>query len=267
MKRVLILGNSHAGALKSGWKALRTDFPDAEVSFFVAPSPTFALCRLDESGTFGLPDDTTDADPRRREVLERLNGATSIDLRSFDVVVWSGYGWLLEQVAAILARYDIDGLRESGAPSRMSQPAYRAMCHDISEASVPTGPWLRLDGPHLVIVTRPVPAESGLISSGDRKSTGWRRALQRGTPIGPALAVFFNAFATALDATGIGYVPAPKESFGPLGLTREAFTRGSLPLDNRREHDANDNRHMNGEYGALVMRELMARIGVPAQTH
>ena len=81
-----------------------------------------------------------------------------------------------------------------------------------------------------------------------------------------ALAVFIDAMERALAEIDIGYVPPPLETIGPLGLTRSKYTLGSTRLASGRAHPEDDFSHMNGEYGELVLRDLMKRIGVPALT-
>lgn len=257
MTRLLVIGNSHTGALKEGWPAVAPDFPGVKLSFFVAPQPSFRACRREGTG-FGLP---ADCDPHARRIVEKLNGTDRIDLAGFDAVAWGGFPWSLPRVADILVTYDIDGLRDSDAPRRMSQAAFRAACDDIARDSLPPEPW-RNTLPPLFVITRPVPSEA-LLDEG-HKPTKWRRALRGGRSIAPALAVFAEAVGRALGEIGIGYVPPPRDTIGPLGLTPARFARGSSRLASGHAHDEDDIGHMNGDYGALVLRDLMTRIGVPA---
>ncbi len=67
MKRVCIIGDSHIGALQSGWRALGDEFPDIEVTSFGAPRPLFD--ELQVSGRRLVP-----ASERLREYFVRTSG-------------------------------------------------------------------------------------------------------------------------------------------------------------------------------------------------
>ncbi len=263
MTRVLILGNSHAGALKLGWNECRSEFSAMDVEFFAAPIGAFRLCTLKSSGRFGLID-RPDADPRARDQIRKLNGGLTVNLREFDTVVRVGYQWKLGQVIDLLGRYNIDGIHEIGAPLRMSLAGFRSICEDMAAEAAPNGHWLALNGPKLWIVGLPIPSETCLAADADPRLKAWKAAVPNGTSVGPALGIYIDAFGRALADRGIGMLPPTEATLGPLGLTRKKFTLGSRRLASGQAHPESDRSHMNADYGVLVMRDLLSRIGAPA---
>ena len=267
MTRMLIIGNSHTGALKESWDADRSAFPDVEVTFFVAPQNDFRACRLGPDRVFGLPEKVN---ARTRKIVRALNETDSIDLKPFDVVVRAGYRWRVDDVVSLLSGYDIDDILQSGAPRRMSADAYRAACRDIAEASLPGRHWRNMNRPSLMIVAKPYPSEAVLETADasgkplqERRNKGWRAALTQHRSVAPALSVFEQAMREALAESNIDFIPAPAKALGTSGLTLNTYTLGSARLS-AKAHAAEEIQHMNRDYGALVLRDLMTRIGVPA---
>lgn len=266
MSKVLIVGNSHTGALKLGWEACKKDFPATNLEFFVATSAPYEHFVLERSGVFGLPADA-DTRPglaRYAKVVESINGKRTVNLNDYDLVIRVGYHWQFKHLSDVLRKHSIDGLHEADAPRYMSAAAYQAVCRSIAETAVPDGNWLRLKGTKLVVVMRPIPAESCLL--GDEPGTygGWRAILRNGQSIKPALDVFISELESAHLRAGIDFVQQPPETIGTLGMTKAGYTRGSVRLVSGEEHPTEDHGHMNAEYGTLVMRDLLDRIGATA---
>jgi hypothetical protein len=262
MTRILVIGNSHVGALKQGWELCADDFPGARVDFFALAGRNFTELQLDRSLRFGLPEDADPASSAYRSV-QRINGCSSVELNQADVVVWAGYDWRHAVLAALLDGYDVDGIRESGASSLMSRAAFAAACDALAEALLPPEPWRDWPRPQLFLLPRPVPAESCLTAaSGGPKFGHWTRALRNGASFRPALDLFFDALAARLREAGIGLVRPPERTAGATGLTDAVHTHGSTRLRNDEPHPGNDHSHMNGEYGIACLEALFDQIGV-----
>ncbi len=99
MTRILIVGNSHVGALKLGWEQVRDNFPGAQVDFFAAQGSVFQQTRLDRTGTLALQKSHRD-DEKCIRALKKLNGRTSVNLNDYDHVIRAGYSWYKDSSAS-----------------------------------------------------------------------------------------------------------------------------------------------------------------------
>jgi hypothetical protein len=255
VRRIIIIGNSHVGALKLGWDLCAGDYPGTEVTFFAVPGSNFAEMRLGPGRRFGLPDGIDPESPALKSTL-KVNGATAIDLSAADHVVWAGYEWRQSVLASLLVDHDIDGIREAGAGSLMSRAAFDAVCAAMAANMVPGRAWHDWTAPDLYILARPVPSEDCLQVQEGGKRGRWHRALRDGTPFGPALDAYFDAAARVFADRGIVLMRPPVSVRAPSGFTQAHFSRGSIRLGNRRPHPDEDLQHMNAAYGVTCLRIL-----------
>jgi len=125
MKRVLVVGNSHAGALKLGWAEMAQPWTtELDLQFFAAPGTFFHRMTVTDAGMFG--DMQSGALTRQEiDVLQQINGRTSIDLESFDEILLTGMNWAgTDDLVPILSGFSIDRLYEVDNPQRLSVAAF-----------------------------------------------------------------------------------------------------------------------------------------------
>lgn len=67
MKKVLIIGNSHLGAVKLGWDEEHLKYPDVKIDFWGLPGKHFLFADLLQNHEFGLPDNR-EISTRTREI-------------------------------------------------------------------------------------------------------------------------------------------------------------------------------------------------------
>lgn len=250
MTTVLVIGNSHVGAMKMAVDAGGPETDDMDIEFFAAVGPHFHHLSFSKDMEFGdvgpkaLPDDI-------RDTVQRFNGRSKVNLKEYDVVLWVGsgmvdYGFLED----LLDVYDVDGIRETDAANRMSAAAFRAVVGDSMDRNLAQDGFHQLRDVRMVVLPRPREAET-LLKSGKydalrANSAGLRQAYEITTDL----------YTKRLSELGIACLPHLQDTLAPSGLTLDIFSRGSAPLYklNEQEHPAGDTRHMNREYGRLCWK-------------
>lgn len=260
MRRIVVIGDSHAGAYKTGWPRIAARHPDLSVEVFAVPVPHFRYLRLTQDRIFGLFDRQGVAGGR--EAILQINGRVAVELADADLVVWAGYRTGFDIVSEMLGDSDVDGLCDTGAPRLMSAAAFEAATGAIARRFLPGPAWCGWTPPRLVLSARALAAE-GRLGRGRSRGRSRDRAAQRPAAPEGALAgldAYDDRFAAELAPHGIRLHRQPRSTIGPRGLTFDAFSRGSQRLATQRPHPAVDHVHMNGDYGAICLEELIAML-------
>lgn len=261
MTRIVVIGNSHAAALKAGWDAIAAGHPGVGVEFLAAPPPHEKHMRLGPGLTYGLqPDGERTA--RAAQVVTRINGRTSIDLAGA-TVLWAGYPWGFRALQEMLLDTDVDGLRDTGAAKLMSRAAFDAVLAAFADAAVPPPQWRDWRDARLVITPRPLTAE-GCRTDGNPDYAVPRDLALRPEGMMATLAAYTALVARALASHGIALLPQPAGTITADGLTRDDFARGSRSVFRQHQHDDADQDHMNARYGAECLKALLATEAVAA---
>jgi hypothetical protein len=140
----------------------------------------------------------------------------------------------------------------------MSAAAFEAATGAIARRFVPGPAWRGWTRPRLVLSARALAAEGRLGRGRSRDRAGQRPAAPEGARAG--LDAYDDRFAAELAPHGIRLHRQPRSTIGPRGLTFDAFSRGSQRLATQRPHPAVDHVHMNGDYGAICLEELIAML-------
>lgn len=251
--RVLIIGTSHLGALKSGWAEIAAAHPRVSAQFFGISKAYYSQLRLSDDLRFGLLDPAEDDDARAG--LRRMGFEDNVDLTQHDVVILSGLPWHWRVIADLMIRCDIDGLPESDAPARLSSAAYAAVCDALMPISLPEAGWRGWSGPKLVCLPSPVGAETIV-----RDRPIWRRHARHPGRLVAAFDLFLDRLEASLAADGIGLLRQPAASFAKSGLTDAGYNREALMLNGTRQYSERDHLHMNARYGALCLESFLSDI-------
>lgn len=252
MSHALIIGNSHTVALKQAWATTGERHDRHRIDFFVVPQPQLKYLRFAGS-KLGAP--TRQAADDLSKLLERLNSRSSIDLAGYDRIVLVGMGnpfWIFSE---LLLAFDIDGLREVGAPQRMSRAAYDRICVHLAEQALRPSLVRGLSAHRVTLLERQRPAESCAYSDNPAYAH-WRSMAPNFDGVDAALSVYSTIFAEILAGKDIALLPQPRETIRPNGLTVARFTQGSISLATGRQHGKSDHSHMNADYGRLCLAEI-----------
>lgn len=260
MKHVHIIGNSHVGALRSGWDMLAPEWGDRfKVSFFAAPAKVFAQLEHDPP-FFGVrPGRGTP--PRFIEVVEQINGMNRINLGEADLVLLVGRRYGRDELASVLADFSIAGIGHGTGRKPLSEAAFRAWVKDRVKDTDTIADWIRRLGARLILVPSPRPSEAvrELLDSAANKEQ-WARQDIDDAVIGPGLDLLEAEAAAVLETAGVRLLRHPKETLAPIGLTARHFARNSRRLVDEGLHDDEDLHHMNGEWGKMCLTAWLPQL-------
>ncbi len=258
MTRVLILGNSHVGALRDAWTERGGKEPGLEVRFFAAPTHIFDQMRLEPNLVFSLPD----GHPRHAEfaeMLARINAVPAVDLSTADHVLHVGSNCAFGRIGGLLSEFEVDGYRADGMTARLSSAAFDAMAAEIARFSLPPAVWRGWTQPALTLMPRPVVSEDCLAKPAKAGVAPWIRAAKTQYELKPLLGRYFGLLDTELDRHRITLLRQPAETLAATGLTAAGYATGSRSMPNGNGRFS-DHTHMNAAFGALCLDRLFARI-------
>ncbi|MBI1219019.1 MAG: hypothetical protein GC186_10765 [Rhodobacteraceae bacterium] len=258
MIRVQVIGNSHVGALHLAWQAAAV--PGIEMRFFAASyRPGYTIDRLND-GSYGLPPPRNRAERAVAEGAARLNdGATSIRVDDMDAVVFAGHPTRPEILARLLAQSDIDGLRATGADTLLSVGLFDDICAALARAALPAPHPAATARPRQIILPRPAQAATLLLSA-NPGALPWKRLAENPEGVTGAFTAYDRAMTAAMADHGLTYLPQPRETRTPEGLTDPRFLAdpsAALPQDKAAREDHS---HMGADYGAICLDDIAAAL-------
>jgi hypothetical protein len=163
MTRIVVVGSSHVAALKLGWEEIGENYPGVEIEFFAAPVGIFKFFQLSPDKRFGALNASEFTDAKLNLVRE-LNGGAVIDLKPFDHVVRVGLATLLYSVVGLLARTDVEGLRQTGKKTLISRAAFDAFINDGATNRMLPEEWQNWIQPRMWVVGNPRISEACLLT-------------------------------------------------------------------------------------------------------
>lgn len=251
MIRVAIIGTSHVAALKAAWDEVSGSHQNVQVKFFAAPLRVFRMMKLNSDLTFGL----YDHDQGDHDIVKQINGATSISLDDIDVVLIVGRPSGSEKFSRLVLSCDIHGIRRTGRRTLLSQQAFAQICAEISKNTVPGSEWQSLNK-RVVVLHRAFPSEDCIYSNNSRYSS-WVRLADNPEGVQDAKVILVEELGRTCSTAGLTLLRPPSESEGRFGLTKRAFSAGSIRLKDGSFHDEEDYEHMNLLFGRLVIRDFV----------
>ncbi len=263
MRRILVIGNSHAGAIKLGWDARPRH--DVDVRFLVAPQRSFVQMRLDERLDWALsPDLAPEAHRMHSKILADLNGATRVNLGEFDEVVMVGWPSGADEAATLANGCQLDDLPDTPLRSTLlSRPVLRAFLADLAGRLRPDRAFWNLRGPRLHLLPRPMLAETAL-GSGYWTYRTVKRLHRQNVSILPWIDQLDDIRRDDLAGIGITYLPQPRETRTPTGMTGAAFLRDDAGhVDPAQPRARGDHIHMNAAFGQLSLDGLWRSLDLP----
>lgn len=245
--RILVLGTSHAGALRGAFPAIRSAVPALELDFWGLPGGAFMKASVGSDGL--LRPDPSDKVGMKK--VEAWNGKTAVDLAAYDRIFLVGLRFGLAGMQKMMA--DLQPLewgRRTGAMG-VSQGFLQAGFEAEAMAGLMAQDMRTPLDARFTLMPAPYPAQLAAAADGPRAEPALRKAagLDRAVDL---LEMAEAAMAKAHADRGIGFVPQPRETLAAPFLTRDAFL----------EDPEKDARHMNSDYGLIALRALLAAIHI-----
>jgi hypothetical protein len=244
MTKVCILGDSHTGALLSGWRAMKSEFPEIEITSFGAPRALFG--ELVVSGSQLVPNSE-----KLSEYFRRTSGGLEAVSHSYDRYIVCGLSWAMRFLLPTIVNFrSEDQVRNGRIP--LSNDCYaRVMAGLLRESiSVQTLAKLRqiTDCP-ITMIAAPMPSDRSPMQM-------YTRLSDSGDALKIARQFELSAGVVAKEA-GAEFLGQPSETLSNPLQTLYRFKRGSVRAFDGKldvEHGEDDHQHMNAEYGELVLR-------------
>lgn len=267
-----VIGNSHAAAVIEGWSRLKQSETAFAFDFFAFP----AICPDEicvENGQMR-------ASSRMTEALVALGVKNRIVLRDYDFLMIVGCGLNLMLSARGVRRHC--RISESGAPATLRDrlfrlapavfPAPRSLISEdclhaardaLTEASVAIMLARRLhEATEIPVILAPEPLPSATILNAPDKGRYMRRLQEAGE--GPSVrASMYQGIRRALaDLPRATLLRHPDAVIEDEMFTPAAFGVNAQRLfDLRSTFGEDDFWHANGDYGEVLMRSMLAKIG------
>ncbi|MGB7261251.1 MAG: hypothetical protein WBC68_04205 [Albidovulum sp.] len=252
MTRLLVLGNSHAGALKQGETQFLSEYTGVEIGYFVASEPAFSSGAVDTNGIYR----PVFKKPGAEQTFADLNGSVDIDLNAWDRVLVTGIRAPLHNIANTLGEFDL----VECAGRECSALISTGFLEDFidHEAQTTVEGWRAVVGPSFggVITMAPMPSEAITTTSNklDRRARASRILALH--PLASRIYTHWtNCLRNAADAAGLclllqpqSTIAAPFLSFSDLAVEPAEGSGETIPHT--------DFVHMNHKYGLAVWQEF-----------
>ena len=265
MKSICCIGTSHIGALKGGWEQMAPQWTGLKMTFFGAPNlqGVESLGFLALEGRHLVP---TDADVEKYFSLTS-GGLNRIDLDAYDAfIVMSGVGPTRPFDLYTVFRTDEQVHTEAHtllSPSCLVE-AIAGNFRDTNGYRLATA--LAQLGRPIFLAPEPRPSEA-LLAGGDSEVAIWDFYIKLFTQMftnGDHLtqANYYRSALEAVRQSGVAVIDAPAELIVNGMFTPHRFSRGAFWLQNERYEPSpqDDFFHMNHDWGAGVLRAILARL-------
>ena len=259
-RKILCLGNSHIAAQRSAWDLHPGRWPGLDVRFIGAHKGLL----LDTTITNGW---LRPHSPDAVDAFSRLGGGQGARLADYDAIVITGCSVALSLSASIYRRMHWIGLPSVSAHLDLANAPQLLVSRNAAIATMQDALSQRL-GIRLIEHLRPhtdVPiyltsqprASAAVLGHNDPTTKAHRIAYRAGDAA--ALATTHGtAAARTVRAAGGRYIPQPLETIADHITTGTAFMRGATRLAAKPglPQPAQDVRHANASYGALVLDQI-----------
>jgi hypothetical protein len=261
--RLCFIGNSHLGAIKAGWNISAENHPGVSAQFFGAPQSSFVDTKV-ENGRLV-------AKSERAQQMFRVTSGGSIEVvpGDYDLIVFVGLSYSHEPLLDLYESYRGD---DQGNPEGdfqlVSTSYFIAMCKSrLSRiAAIDYRAQMLAAGTPIWIYPTPMPGENAPnMQSESQTPTGLRRfaLLQQAARWGDGCSLFdiFASAGHAFEREGIVVFEQPAETRVSGIFTRGEFNRNAphVAALAGHVHDQGNFSHMNADYGAIVIRQILER--------
>ncbi|UWP91149.1 hypothetical protein K3X13_08565 [Aliiroseovarius crassostreae] len=261
--RVLIIGNSHAGALRSAKEEFETLYPEVSLSFFASPGTSFKRGRPDKENNF-VPKLFGDDDAA---TVVAINGCDKISLNGYDHILAVGHRPDLFGLCGLAGQEGGFGVLDLDieAPHFLSRELVEDWLDHILD------PWVkrmaRLFGAQKGFSFTDAPYRSlSMLDEGETRREAQQFAQFQAIPfLGDLMTIYDQKLAAKLSDHGFGLVQQPLQTRAAPFATDARFCRGAA--DAAGDEISVDHRHMNAAFGLEILTEFANKqLGLPVRT-
>lgn len=249
MTRICVIGNSHSGAVKLASEAVMPDFPGTKIDFFAMQGGVFTNLQRDG-------DDFVPAFPneRYRKIFQAVNDCDLFSIAGYDHIWAVGYRFGIGKLQQLLFKNDVLEWPERSDKPLISEDLFKnAVTGEVAEETTKIKALFGQD-PRLVVTPGPQPSQKVM-----QRGPNFDRRLTHVDAIGRA-ELFQNLHSAAIrkQLTDGGYqvmlqpaatLETPLTTQQKYGLDARTFNNADKPVG--------DDRHMNAEYGAILLRHYL----------
>lgn len=243
MTQICIIGNSHAAALRQGWKSIAGDFPGITLTFFAAPRHLLREIAFRDGVLAPVNEDLAN--------FFKITSGNKTEIRpsEYDRIVIAGAGIGVVRFSEIYRTHrPFQMISDDTTP--ISESCLLASANGFL-ASTPGFRIARMIGTPVSFIPEPIPAPG--LAETDRWSSIWSDARVRQN----ANFVFRRALNEAGTTLNSTILHQPQETVRD-DFTEAQYSRDSMVFTLKRKHRQDDYCHMNGDYGATVLRTMLA---------
>lgn len=247
MSKILVIGSSHAAALRRALPAIAVEFPHHEVTCWTLTARCFNLAVTG-------PDGVLTPDPNRpgvRKQALRWNGADSVDLKTFDHILIMGPDLGIGQVLNMLARLQPAewGPRDGARIVSLDflKTALRAHLGAALAAQSRRTPF------DARFSAAPIPFASELSFHPSRGHSPDAAIVSRLPRAADLFTIYEQELRAACLDNDLAFVPQVRDSLARPWVTQDSYVDANVA----------DGLHMNATYGQLTFRAFAASLTAP----
>jgi len=244
-RRVCIIGDSHTAALKRGWETLRMEWADIELEIFSASRTLLEYIAVEGNTLVAT-------DRRLRNYFAHSSGGKTEIAPDYDVYVLCGLGLSPHNVTYVYNRCRAFHHALEPKLPLVSGAMLRAAIAsqlDVSDAFRMLRTLRQITGAPALLIASPLPARA-------RTKEFWPEVEKNGD-VSDLLSVFRSVCASVLREMNAEFIRQPEETLADECATRDEFGRNAERLFPGHPDDYS---HMNGAYGAIILRAVLERI-------
>lgn len=254
MTRLAVIGSSHVGCVRQCDDQIRATHPGLELAYFALPGAPFRRAARDQDGDIfrAYPDN-----PREAALVEKINGATEIDLGPFDHIWVIGHRYGMGRILRLFMKFDVLEMGRTGQPRTVSEAFMTAAMAGEIAASCARIKAQFGDDARITCSAAAYPAQKAR-QPGKFHEPPLAHILTH--PDRDAIfARFEDQIGKALAAEGYGHLRQPADTLAAPFATQTRFLRDARDFrDTSRE--AGDLRHMNAEYGFRLFQAYAEQV-------
>lgn len=254
MRRICVLGNSHAAAIALGWKEVRDRYAGTSLTFFALPRDRLGGLKV-EGGAL-VPDTAELAS----QLGKMTGGDTRVNAESFDAFWLCGLGFGIRPSYAVFQNFWAEFEQSDVKRAPISNACLAATIAGALRrtlASKLATKLKRISDHSISIIPSPMASVAALEARDDERYEVLRRLV---------MDKHEDAFSTVLQrAYGmlgdgqIRVVLQPSVTLASPLLSHDRYSRGSVRLTAEfdQQHPAEDFEHMNALFGAKVIESQL----------